>query len=361
MINNSKLKNQKSKLTILAIDTSCDETACAVTQDTKILSNVIWSQASAHAKFGGVMPSLAKRMHEERIDWVIEKALRSAFPKSLTTSYQLLATKIDVIAVTIGPGLSIALGVGISKAKELTVKYKKRMLAVSHLEGHMFSPFANLECPMSSIQYPVLGLVVSGGNTILVKINKIGDYEVLAQTTDDALGEALDKAARMLGLGYPGGAVLEKMARLGDPGKYKIPIPIIGQEKRMIFTYSGIKTSFSRLVESEKPLTKEKIQDFAASFQNAAFRHIERILEYYLIHNSRSKIHYLLVGGGVSANVEIRKRLRNICKIHSIKVMFPGNKKLFGDNAAMIGIAAYLNQNFIDPNVIDRKPNLKLA
>lgn len=358
---NSNLKSQTSKPKILAIDTSCDETSAAVTEGTKILSNVIWSQASAHAKFGGVMPSLAKRMHEERIDFVIEKALKKAFLKSPSTIYHLLSTKIDAIAVTVGPGLSIALGVGISKAKELAIKYNKPLIAVNHLEAHLFSPLANLECSISNIQYPVLGLVISGGNTLLVKINKIGSYEVLAQTTDDALGEALDKAARMLGLGYPGGAILEKMAWLGDPQKYKIPIPIIGQEKRMIFTYSGVKTSFSRLVESEKPLTKEKIQDLSASFQNAAFRHIERILEYYLIHHSSPKIHHLFVGGGVSANVEIRKRLRNLCKTYSIKVMFPENKKLYGDNAAMIGVAAFLNRTFIKPKLIDRKPNLKLS
>ncbi|KKR70945.1 MAG: putative tRNA threonylcarbamoyladenosine biosynthesis protein Gcp, partial [Candidatus Woesebacteria bacterium GW2011_GWA2_40_7b] len=151
---------------ILSIDTSCDETAAAVTEGTKILSNTIWSQASAHAKFGGVMPSLARRMHEERIDFVVEKAL--------STSHQSLVTNIDAIAVTVGPGLSIALGVGVSKAKELAIKYKKKLIAVNHLEGHILSPLANNEYPVSSIKYPSLGLVVSGGNTILVKINKIG-------------------------------------------------------------------------------------------------------------------------------------------------------------------------------------------
>lgn len=343
---------ETSKMKILAIDTSCDETSAAVTEGTKILSNVVWSQASAHAKFGGVMPSLAKRMHEERIGWVINKALKKS-------GYEM--ENIDAIAVTVGPGLSIALGVGISKAKEIAEKYSKKLIAVNHLEAHLFSPFANTKYNIQNTKYPILGLVISGGNTILVKINRVGSYETLAQTTDDALGEALDKAARMLGLGYPGGAILEKMTKLGDPKKYKLPVPIVGQEKRMIFTYSGIKTSFSRLVESEKPLTKEKIQDLAASFQNVAFKHIERVLQYYLIHNSIFNIQYLLVGGGVSANVEIRKRLRKLCKTHSIKVMFPENKKLYGDNAAMVGIVAFLNQNFVEPSEIDRVPNLKLA
>src|SRR3989344_2335395 len=240
---------------ILSIDASCDETAASVTEGTKTLSNIVWSQASAHAKFGGVMPSLAQRMHEERIDFVIKKALGSKHNNF---------KGIGAIAVTIGPGLSIALGVGVNKARELAIKYNKKLIAVNHLEGHILSPFANNEYPVSVIKYPAIGLVVSGGNTILVKINKIGSYETLAQTTDDALGEALDKAARMLGLGYPGGAVLERMSRLGDRKKYKLPVPILGQESRKIFTYSGLKTAMSRLVESEKRLTKEKVYNLAA-------------------------------------------------------------------------------------------------
>lgn len=349
-ITNYKFQNPNFK--VLAIDTSCDETSAAVTESTKILSNVIWSQASAHAKFGGVMPSLAKRMHEERIDWVIDKAINNS---------KYTINDFDAIAVTVGPGLSIALGVGINKAKELAQKYSKKLIAVNHLEAHLLSSLANFNYPFSSIKYPALGLVISGGNTVLAKIDKIGDYNVLAQTTDDALGEALDKAARMLGLGYPGGAILEKMARLGDSKIYNLPVPIAGQENRMIFTYSGIKTSFSRLVESQNPLTMEKIQNLASSFQNVAFKHIERVLQYYLINNPQSDIRYLFVGGGVSANVEIRKRLSKLCKNYSIKVLFPNSNKLYGDNAAMVGVASFLNQNFIKPELIDRKPNLKLA
>jgi N6-L-threonylcarbamoyladenine synthase len=341
---------------ILSIDTSCDETAAAVTEDTKILSNVIWSQASAHAKFGGVMPSLAQRMHEERIDWVIEKAL---------VNCKLKIENCDCIAVTVGPGLSIALGVGIERAKKLAIKYNKKLIAVNHLEGHLLSSLArtkNLEFKISNLQFPALGLVVSGGNTILVKINKIGSYETLAQTTDDALGEALDKAARMLGLGYPGGAVLEKLARGGNTRAYKLPIPIIGQEDRKIFTYSGLKTSFSRLVESEKPLTKDKISNLAACFQNISFTHLIRVCS-YIIRNSKFEIKYLLVGGGVSANIELRKRLRKLGKETGIKIHFPYSKKLTGDNASMIGIAAYFKAQrgeFISHDKIDRNPNLKL-
>jgi N6-L-threonylcarbamoyladenine synthase len=339
---------------ILAIDTSCDETAAAVTEGTKILSNVIWSQASAHAKFGGVMPTLAQRMHEERIDWVIQKAIQKA-----KTDF----SNLDAIAVTIGPGLSIALGVGIDRAKKLAVRYNKKIIAVNHLEGHILSPLANSKLEIANLKVPTLGLVVSGGNTILVKINGIGSYENLAQTTDDALGEALDKGARMLGLGYPGGAVLEKIARGGSKKAYKLPIPIIGQEKRRIFTYSGLKTAMSRLVESEKPLTKEKIYDLAACYQDVAFTHLIRVCS-YIIGNSNLEIKNLFVGGGVSANIELRRRLRKLGKKYGFEVLFPYSKRITGDNAAMIGIAAYFKSQkneFSTIEKVDRYPNLKLA
>lgn len=333
----------------LAIDTSCDETAAAVVDDTKILSNIIWSQASAHAKFGGVMPSLAQRMHEQRIDFVVNKALSSS-------GY--LIESIDCLAVTIGPGLSIALGVGINKAKELAIKHNKKLIAVNHLQGHLFS--SNV-----AVKYPCLGLVISGGNTILVKINKIGEYETLAQTADDALGEALDKAARMLGFGYPGGAILEKMAKLGDQKKYPLPIPMLGQEGRLIFSYSGLKTSLMRKIaeikEEKGDLTKQDIYDLSASFQHSAFDHLVRVCR-FVIGNWKLVIgnSSLLVGGGVSANIEVRKRLRKLGKEFDIKVYFPKNKKLYGDNAAMIGIIANLNPIFVSPDDLDRKPNLKL-
>jgi N6-L-threonylcarbamoyladenine synthase len=338
---------------ILAIDTSCDETSAVVTEGTEILSNIIWSQASAHAKFGGVIPSLARRMHDERIDFVIHKALgiKHKAPKD-----------IDVIAVTVGPGLSIALEVGIDRAKKLAIKYNKKLIAVNHLEGHLLSSFANDKLQITNAKFPALGLVISGGNTLLVKINKIGSYEVLAQTTDDALGEALDKAARMLGLGYPGGVVLEKLARGGETQKYKLPIPLLGQEDRKIFSYSGLKTSFSRLVESEKPLTKEKIVNLAACFQDVAFTHLLRICS-YVINNSQFKIYNLLVGGGVSANVELRKRIRKLGREHEIRVSFPYSKKLTGDNAAMIGVAAYFKaeiKEFTRVEKIDRDPSFRI-
>lgn len=346
---------------ILSIDTSCDETAAAVTEDTKILSNVVWSQASAHAKFGGVMPSLAQRMHQERIDWVIHRAMINGKCKM---------ENLDCIAVTVGPGLSIALGVGIAEAKGLAKKYDKKLVAINHIEAHLLSPIAisKSQYTNSNIHFPAYGLVVSGGNTLFVKINKIGDYEILAQTVDDALGEALDKGARMLGLGYPGGAVLEKMAQQGNLNNFTLPIPLVGQEERQIFSYSGLKTSFSRLIESNKNKgpnfpSKQNIYDLSAAFQNIAFKHVERILSYHFEHNQLQSPTDFMLGGGVAANIELRKRLRKLGKRFGFKLHIPYSSRLCGDNAAMIGVAACFKAKrgeFINPDIIDRSPNLIL-
>ncbi len=350
---------------ILAIDTSCDETAASVTEDTKVLSNVIWSQASAHAKFGGVMPSLAQRMHRERIDFVINKALISGKCKM---------ENLDCIAVTIGPGLSIALGVGVDKAKELAKKYNKPLVPINHVESHLLSPLANFTFNIQHSIFPAYGLVVSGGNTIFVLIKKIGDYQILAQTTDDALGEALDKGARMLGLGYPGGAILERMARMGNPKKFTLPVPLIGQEKRQIFSYSGLKTSFYRLIDSHKKdnpnfPVKQYIYDLAATYQDVAFKHLLRVIEYQISSIKSPKVTSLLLGGGVAGNIELRKKLRRLGGKFGVGLHIPYTKKLCGDNAAMIGVAAFFKiseeklnlENFMNYEDIDRNPKLKLS
>lgn len=341
-------------MNILAIDTSCDETAVAVTSNTKIVSNIIWSQASLHSSFGGIMPSLAQRQHQERIDYVINRAIKNE---------ELIIKNCNAIAVTIGPGLGIALGVGINKARELAIKYKKPLIPVNHIEAHLLSPLTNLK---DNIKFPALGLVLSGGTTILCLVNGIGNYEVLAETSDDALGEALDKGARLLGLGYPGGAILEKMARVGDPSKYKLPLPLQNDRIKNRFSYSGLKTAFVRLFDSIKDPTKQDIADLAASFQSIAFDHILKVLEYQIT-NSKLQITNLLFGGGVANNIEIKKRLRKLCKKYGIKLFVPYTKKLNGDNAAMIGVCAYLKykdsdlSKFYDYNSIDRNPRLKLV
>jgi N6-L-threonylcarbamoyladenine synthase len=333
---------------ILAIDTSCDETAAALTEGVKVYSNIVWSQASSHAKFGGVMPSLAQRMHEERIDWVTDKA-RGDKGKNMA--------KIDAIAVTTGPGLSIALGVGINKAKALALKYKKPLIEVNHIEAHILSSLINLP---NDIKFPAYGLCVSGGNTLFVLIEKIGKYKILAQTVDDALGEALDKGARMLGLGYPGGAILEKFARLGDPKVYPLPTPLVNDKERNRFSYSGLKTALMRLVNSLDSPSKKDIYNLAATYQEAAFIHIEKVLSYHIL-QSPIQISSLLLGGGVAANVKLRKSLRKLGKKHGFHLYTPYSNKLCGDNAAMIGVCAFLNPKYVNPNKIDRDPRAKIS
>ncbi len=314
---------------ILAIETSADDTAAAVVENTTILSSVKHTQLE-HADWGGIVPSIAKRDHLAYIDKVIDKALTSA---------QCLIPDIDAVAVTAGPGLAIALEVGISKAKELAIKYDKPLIAVNHIEGHLLSPFANSKFEIRNSKLPILGLVVSGGHTELILVEEIGKYKILAQTIDDALGEALDKAARILGMPYPGGAMLEKAAALGNPKKYLLPLPMAGKEDRNELSYSGLKAAFGRLVSAKgQGLSAMEINDLAASFQNRAFEHLIRIIKKSIEHFSLSTEH-LLVGGGVIANQELRKRLSLMGRDLGIEIHF-APMELTGDNAAMIGIAA---------------------
>lgn len=337
---------------ILAIETSADDTAAAVVENTIILSSVKNTQLG-HADWGGILPSLAKRDHEHNIDSVINKSLLEA---------GLNISDVDAIAVTSGPGLAIALEVGIAKAKALATKYKKPLIAVNHIEGHLLSPLAQF-MPTNDNRMTMydkcLGLVVSGGHTELILIEEIGKYKILAQTIDDALGEALDKAARILGMPYPGGALLEKAAALGNPKKYLLPLPMAGKEDRNELSYSGLKAAFGRLV---KEVGTENINDLAASFQNRAFEHLIRIIKKSIEHFSLSTEH-LLVGGGVIANQELRKRLSVMGNDLGIEVHF-APMELTGDNAAMIGIAAsfkYAKGLFVkDFDKLDRLPRWRI-
>lgn len=345
-------------MNILAIDTSCDETAASVTADFEVTSNKVWSQASLHAKYGGVFPSLAQRQHEQRIDYVIDRALGSKHKK---------LTGIDAIAVTIGPGLSIALGVGINKAKELAKIHNLSLIPVNHAEAHLLSPFARPQTKKvgAPISFPALGLVLSGGTTKLMLVEGIGKYKVLAETGDDALGEALDKGARLLGFGYPGASFLEKMAKLGNPNRFKLPLPLKDDHIKNRFSYSGLKTAFVRLFSTIPDPNKQDIADLAAIFQKTAFEHVFRVLEYQ-IKNLEVPVKDLLFGGGVANNVEIRKGLRKLCKKHNIVLRIPYTKKLMGDNAAMIGVCAYLKNKdkslsqYYNYVLVDRDPRLSI-
>lgn len=342
---------------ILSVDTSCDDTSAAVTKNDCVVSNVISSQIELHKKWGGVVPILAKRAHEERIEVVVNEALKRAKLES--------AKEVDALAVTIGPGLAPALEVGIRFVKQLAEKYKKPVIAVNHMEGHLLSSFAKNSAGngLRSVEFPLLGLLISGGHTQLVLMHDFGKYELLGETLDDAVGEAYDKVSKMLDLGYPGGPILERLAKDGDERAFKLPIPMRKRtDENYNFSYSGIKTAMMYLVKELKEqnkLDKQTIQNLAASFQRVVTISLIDKLELTV---KKYKPKGVLIGGGVISNLYIRNNIRTAMKRHQLPVYIPYSKKLFTDNAAMIGVAAYyqsLRNDFVkDPQTLDRKPNL---
>ena len=373
----------KKNYTILSIETSLDETCAAVTIDDRIISNVVSSQIDLHKKWGGVVPVIAKRAHEERIDSVIKEALRQA---NITIKRTVLSglkgqslseQTVDAIAVTLGPGQALALEVGIRKAKELALTFKKPLITVSHMEGHLLSSFArNSKGKGSKIDidsrlrendrklFLLLGLLISGGHTQLVLVNGMGKYELLGETLDDSIGEAFDKVGRMLGLGYPGGPIIERLAKEGDEYAFNLPIPMKGRND-LSFSYSGLKTAVRYLVDDlkkENKFNRQTICDISATFQRVAtaslIERLERAVNIY-------KPNGLLLGGGVISNVYVRNKIRSLMKTFNLPVYIPYSKKLFTDNAGMIGVAAYFRAQrgeFVsDVSGVDRNPNLEFA
>ncbi len=342
---------------ILAIETSADETAAAVVEERKIISQVTYSQILIHAKWGGIYPTLAKRAHEEKIDSVVEEALEKAKISDF-------GRDIDYIAVTYGPGLAIALEVGIRKAKELALRYHKKIIPVNHLEGHIYSCFVQNSKgnPESEFRFPYLAFVISGGHTEIAAFTDQVRYEVLGQTLDDAAGEALDKAAKMLGLGYPGGPVIERLANeAGNKDVYHFPRPMLKSDA-LDFSFSGLKTSlfyFLKSMDEDKKLGV--LKDLCSSYQEAVFDTLAYKLEKAM---KRTGICRVVVGGGVSANKHLRLKFRRLTEKHHGRVLFPPYPYLTGDNAAMIGVAAYYKAQkniFVeDVESLDRIPRLTL-
>jgi N6-L-threonylcarbamoyladenine synthase len=318
----------RKKPIILGIESSCDETAASIVTENEqgepiILSNIISSQVNVHKEFGGVVPELAARSHIEKIDLITNKAINES---------GILVEQIDAVAATAGPGLIVCLSVGLNFGKAIASSLNKPFVAVNHLEGHALSPKLN-----SKLEYPYLLLLISGGHTQFLSVQGLGNYKRLGTTIDDAVGEAFDKTAKLLGIEFPGGPQIEVYAKKGDPNKYELPKPIM-HKGGCNLSFAGLKTAVLKIAKQIK--TEQEKYDLAASFQKT----IEEIFykktkiafeEFKKINNNNNN--KFVVAGGVAANKEIRKMLENLCKEEKFETIFPPIN-LCGDNAAMIAM-----------------------
>jgi N6-L-threonylcarbamoyladenine synthase len=321
---------------LLALETSCDDTCAAVTDGPRILSNVISSQAAAHAQFGGVVPEVASRHHLELVNPVVDAALKEA---------GVGFADVDAVAVTVGPGLIGALLVGVSNAKALAAARRLPLVPVDHLHGHVAANFLDPE----PLDPPFLCLVASGGHTLLAAVRERSTYEVLGETLDDAAGEAIDKAARLLGLGFPGGPELERLAAGGDPDAFQFPVAMT-REPGLDFSFSGLKTALVyRCHELGEEQTLRRRADLAASFQAAVVGQLAAKLERALDSGGWSAV---ALGGGVAANGVFRAHVAAICEERDlpIKLVAP---ELCTDNAAMIASAAAHLEPLAFPEYLD--------
>ena len=318
----------KKKTIILGIESSCDETAVAIIEENdkgqpSILSNIVSSQVDVHKEFGGVVPELAARSHIEKIDLIAKRAIAES---------KIKLTDISAVAATAGPGLIVCLTVGLSFGKTIALSLKKPFIAVNHLEGHALSPKLN-----SKIDYPYLLLLISGGHSQFLSVQGLGKYKRLGTTIDDALGEAFDKTAKLLGIEFPGGPQIEVYAKKGDPKKYVLPKPIF-HKGGCNLSFAGLKTAVLKISKQIK--TDQEKYNLAASFQKT----IEEILykkskiafeEFKKI--NKTNTNKFVVAGGVAANKKIREVLTNLCEEEDFEAIFPPIN-LCGDNGAMIAM-----------------------
>jgi N6-L-threonylcarbamoyladenine synthase len=308
---------------ILAIETSCDDTCAAVVDGARILSNVISSQAAAHEQFGGIVPEVASRHHLELTTPVVEAALSEA---------GVSLDRIEAVAVTAGPGLIGALLVGLSSAKAIAAPRRLPLIPVDHLQGHVAANFLEPD----PLDPPFLCLVASGGHTLLAAVRDQAGYEVLGQTLDDAAGEAFDKVARLLGLGYPGGPALQRLAEDGDPGAFELPVAM-SRDPGLDFSFSGLKTALVYLCRDLGPEgVAERRADLAASFQAAAVGQLTAKLKRAL---KKGEWEAVALGGGVAANGPLREAVAALCEERGMRLKLVP-LSLCTDNAAMIGSAA---------------------
>jgi N6-L-threonylcarbamoyladenine synthase len=308
---------------ILAVETSCDDTCAAVLDGPRILANLISSQAAAHAHFGGVVPEVASRHHLELTAPLAQAALAEA---------GVTLDEVEAVAVTVGPGLIGALLVGVSTAKAIAAARRLPLIPVDHLQGHVAANFLEPE----PLEPPFLCLLASGGHTLLAGVRDHTGYELLGQTLDDAAGEAFDKSARLLGLGYPGGPALQKLAAEGDPDAFEMPVAM-ARDPSLNFSFSGLKTALVyRCRELGDEVVAERRADLAASFQAAVVGQLTAKLKRAL---KQGEWEAVALGGGVAANGPLREAVAGLCEERDIRLkLVPG--ELCTDNAAMIGSAA---------------------
>jgi len=339
---------------ILAIETSCDETSASILEIKNgrfnLLSNIVSSQVKIHARYGGIVPEVAARKQIEDVVPVINESIKKA---------KIKLSDIDYFAVTQGPGLVTSLTVGVEATKTLSVLLKKPLISVNHVTAHLLANHLSNH----KIKYPALGLIVSGGHTLLVLIKNESTFKIIGTTQDDAVGEAFDKVAKILNLGYPGGPIISHLAEKGDPNKYKFARPMISQ-KNLDFSFSGLKTAVLYLVQDlkkKKINIKKEIPHISASFQAAA---VDVLVSKTLRALRQHKVKSFLLGGGVSANQALRDKLKQ--KINSeftdLDIFIP-ELKFTGDNAAMIAVASYFkikDKKFADAKSLRSDPHLKI-
>ena len=314
-----------SKVRILAIETSCDETAAAVVENGhEILSNIIYSQIDLHTIYGGVVPEIASRKHIEKINPVIEAALKESGCE---------LSDLDAVAVTFGPGLVGPLLVGVAEAKAIAFATGLPLIGVHHIHGHICANYIE----HSELKPPFMSLVVSGGHTHLVNVADYGRYEVIGRTRDDAAGEAFDKVARAIGLGYPGGPKIDEAAKRGDPDAIDFPRAKVGNSD-YDFSFSGLKSAVLNYINHAE-MKGEKVQgdDLAASFQKAV---VDVLTEHAVMAVRQFKVKDLALAGGVASNTALRKSMKEACDGEGVNFYCP-SPVFCTDNAAMIGVAAY--------------------
>ena len=313
---------------ILGIESSCDETAASIISENDqgnpvVLSNIVSSQVDVHKEFGGVVPELAARSHIEKIDWIVQKAIDDSGKK---------IEEIDAVASTAGPGLIVCLSVGLSFGKAIAASLNKPFIAVNHLEGHALSPKLN-----SKLDYPYLLLLISGGHSQYLSVKNLSNYKRLGTTIDDAIGEAFDKTAKLLGIEFPGGPQIEVFAKKGDPNKYELPKPIFNKGGCNL-SFAGLKTAVLKITKQIK--TDQEKFDLAASFQKTVIEILykkTKIAFSEFEEQIKPKDKKFVVAGGVAANKEIRNMLIKLCEEKNYDHIFPPIE-LCGDNAAMIAM-----------------------